>query len=682
MPPGAGAASPARATTARHAQDGLLPLPHARAPKTPQNAEDGARTNTAAEDQKLKSPADDATSEPSVRDIVRANAERAGARLRAEMLANARRDQASSSQTLEDQHKRVTAYLATTRSSEGPMLSAHARVEQLMEGFPSVKTMMDRSPGLRGMLGNERGLAELTRVLSNGGQGLAELAQSFGRLDANESGHAKSADDYIADLKILEQAKIELRTFQERQGNYITTGMAAPVVAPSADDDEQYLLNIGRGGMDEERPSVIDVHLRAQATNMDIAVPFVIAIVASTLAGLGLNLFYLLVCFITITTLILVAYRYARSQATYMYGKRNVGTASAMSVHAIVLACGLQFFVVYVPLFFGVAPMTCLITTFEFFFTPWLFYKTYVIGPGFVPTGGSDFASWAATMGRVSATQGGSSVAENASKMMINNRYCKTCHCARPLRSKHCSLCNRCVEKMDHHCPITMTCIGARNQRWFFMAALSMFIGQCGFLQVSHLYYRMLVDIEAPRVGGTGFMPTVVTHFYVVFNRPFGMILYALAIFFAFYCFIIVARMFIGICVNLTVNEMENAARYEYLQSGDADRPYRNVFDAGPRINCIQFWRDTDRKRDWDGFYIAAKQKQADLPVAPKFSYSWFHSTAPRFLRAVFKFHSDTVRSHGHGHSHGHSHGHGGGECQRGHPHSLNHSNHPVDSAV
>ena len=78
MSPGAGAAAPARTPTKRYAQDGLLPLNHARPPKTPQNAEDGARSNTAADDQNLKSPADDATNEPSVRDIVRANAERAG----------------------------------------------------------------------------------------------------------------------------------------------------------------------------------------------------------------------------------------------------------------------------------------------------------------------------------------------------------------------------------------------------------------------------------------------------------------------------------------------------------------------------------------------------------------------------------------------------------------------------
>jgi palmitoyltransferase len=547
--------------------------------------------------------------------------------------------------------------------------------------------MMDRSPGLRGMLGNERGLAELTRVLSNGGEGLAELAQSFGRVDAHADGRAKSAEDYIADLAILEKAKNELRTYSERQGNRGVDGAASTAAAPSADDDEQYLFDIGRGGMDEETPSVVDVYLRAHATNMDTAVPFVIAIVASTLAAIGLNLFYFLVSFATITTLVLVAYRHARLQATYMYGKRNVGTPSAMTVHAILLACGLQFFFMYVPLFFGDAPMTCFITATAFVVTPWLFYKTYAIGPGFVPTAASDFASWAATMERVSATQGGASVAENASRMMINNRYCKTCHCARPLRSKHCPFCNRCVEKMDHHCPITMTCIGARNQRCFFVAALAMFIGQCGFLRTSHMYYRMLVGIEGPRVGGTGFMPTVVTHFYVVFNHPFGMILYAMQIALTLYCFVIVARMSIGICVNLTVNEMENAVRYEYLQSGDANRPYRNVFDAGPRFNCIQFWRDYDKKRDWDGFYVAAKEKKADLPVAPKFSYSWFHSTAPRFWRWIFRIHSDTARSHGHVESdaHGQAHGKSRGVCsrrERDNLHMPRHPTHPGDSAV
>lgn len=82
---------------------------------------------------------------------------------------------------------------------------------------------------------------------------------------------------------------------------------------------------------------------------------------------------------------------------------------------------------------------------------------------------------------------------------------------------------------------------------------------------MSYLFYRMFVDIEVLCVGGIGFMFIVVIYFYVVFNCLFGMILYVIVFLFTIYCVGIFVRMFIGVCVNFIVNEMENVVRYEYF---------------------------------------------------------------------------------------------------------------------
>lgn len=601
-----------------------------------------------------------AAAEPSVRDIARESAERAGARLRAAMEVQARREAEMQAETLEDQHRRVVTYLAVNPAA-GPALRASDRIEAMLHNMPNVREAVTRSTALMRLMQSDRGLSRLLTTMERGGVDIAELAMNHVECEK------KTLEEYAEEAKILELARGELMQYQTRVEPPTPT-------EPTEAESERYLDSLKRGGENEASPSIVDVYFRAHASNCDVFIPFTMLLVIAGLAALGMPAHYWLFSVVVAVAWFVAAARHAMSQPTYGRGTPLVSVSMAMWVHALLVVTALQFFVVYFRMFFWQTPLTCVVTGAAFIITPWLFYKTYALGPGYLPTAASDFSSWSATMERVGATQGGKTPSENASLMMQNNRYCQTCHCARPLRSKHCPFCKRCVSKMDHHCPITMTCIGANNQRMFLSATSTMLLGQLGFLRCSYKYYRELVAFEAPRVGGEGFVPGVITRFYVFTDAPFGMTLFALQTFLALYCFMIVSRMALGVAANLTVNEMENAARYEYLKSDDPKRPFRNVFDAGPRINCLHFWRNVDVKRDWDGFYAAAKEDRADLPIAPRLSYTWFQTRGPKFLRGFCRLHSD--RAHGHGHSHGaHGHSHSGSGHGRQEPACAAHGN-------
>ncbi len=61
----------------------------------------------------------------------------------------------------------------------------------------------------------------------------------------------------------------------------------------------------------------------------------------------------------------------------------------------------------------------------------------------------------------------------------------------------------------------------------------------------------------------------------------------------------LVGRLAICIAGNLTINELLNSHRYDYMRRDDAT--FYNRFDQGPAPNCLQFW--TSKQVAWDEMY-------------------------------------------------------------------------------
>jgi palmitoyltransferase len=49
------------------------------------------------------------------------------------------------------------------------------------------------------------------------------------------------------------------------------------------------------------------------------------------------------------------------------------------------------------------------------------------------------------------------------------HRYCQPCGITKPPRAHHCRTCDTCVLRFDHHCPWIGQCVGAQNQKFFFV---------------------------------------------------------------------------------------------------------------------------------------------------------------------------------------------------------------------
>jgi len=309
---------------------------------------------------------------------------------------------------------------------------------------------------------------------------------------------------------------------------------------------------------------------------------------------------------------------------------------------------------------------------------PVFFLLTYVVGPGYVPrvTDTNEKDEWMRNMVRVANTYDveNGNVALKTSEMSQNGRFCNSCHLARPLRSKHCPFCQRCVYKMDHHCPIALTCIGAKNQKWFFFALLTCFIAACTFIRFDWLYINdsfLANRLEKPDEQ------RLYTWFRTLNESPMSTILFAVQVLGGFgYAGMLLIRQIFCAVSNLTTNEMSNSHRYEYLRMSKDNLAFMNPFDRGLAANFLAFLIEDNGLPDYDGRNVEARKGDEERIAEPKkYSYRWFHQRYPLFctfhneaksldpdVSACAHGHShDDQQHHHHHHHHRHSHSHDGG---------------------
>lgn len=113
----------------------------------------------------------------------------------------------------------------------------------------------------------------------------------------------------------------------------------------------------------------------------------------------------------------------------------------------------------------------------------WCYFMTVFTDPGSVPEhwrpaiDEEDLEAQAAPLsGTPRATTSSDAASVNGSAQFQDIRFCRKCSQYKPPRTHHCSVCGRCVLKMDHHCVWVVTCVGARNYKYFLLFLLYTFM--------------------------------------------------------------------------------------------------------------------------------------------------------------------------------------------------------------
>ena len=300
----------------------------------------------------------------------------------------------------------------------------------------------------------------------------------------------------------------------------------------------------------------------------------------------------------------------------------------AVAVAGMMVSGAALFLARLAPALSSTHPLTCALEASMFLLCPYVFWKTVVTDPGFVPLG--------------SSVGGKQNSGESSGGEEGGGKLCSTCACVRPLRSKHDPLLGRCIRKFDHYCPLVWNAVGEDNQGAFVLFCLTMWIGQLCFLSLSLTFLALegegplFVALNTPARG-------FVHHPVLAFNT--GMTA-ACTLFNTFLVF----RAFYGVAAELTSNEQANWPRYAYLQRppgpdaqpGELSFEYANPFDAGVVANARRFFFSRPGGVDWDfllsehcagrtqktpGFSVAAAQGALD---AFRLRMGWSRAARPR----------------------------------------------------
>ena len=616
-----------------------------------------------------------------------------------------------------------------------PSPDVASRFEEVARKFPKLRSFLGASSAARALIAEPRAMRAFLDVATGNNRGKRSIDDLI--MTANyDKIAALGADRERLSVELAAIAEVRDEIEKHKHGARWTPGCDPLPTEPDQWESEQFVAL----QMQEDAADTFTarMYLHAYGPQADVLVPFAALFVAAALAAAHVA-WYAWYPSLLFSLFFFNGLSRNAEQAPGTTRRGMLSLFGAATVHALMLFCGIQFLFVYVAKEkWATHPFVCVLGCVSFVTTEIAFARVYLLGPGFLPTANDPKTrdQWAGNMRRVSravaklklrgtaseASPAARSLAEAASLNALSDggRYCRTCHTARALRSKHCPFCDRCVSRMDHHCPIAGTCIGVRNQRHFAFALWDMALGQSIFLWCS---YTHLAALPGPWIlGGFTLDPWATTLFLVqCLATP--------------YCLMLALRMTGGIAANLTVNEMENAHRYEYLQEPDEgasafaraektssnsstreaetletlteEKPpkgYVNPFDRGVANNCLEFWRGHQERVDWDAQRAAVVLGEARW--SPRGSYAWLHKDGGRAGRAVpavqriVKMHvsaadaAERRRRHerGHGHSHdgepcdgdhgaeaeksasapepaarGHGHSHGGAPCDGNH---------------
>ena len=123
-------------------------------------------------------------------------------------------------------------------------------------------------------------------------------------------------------------------------------------------------------------------YFSAYGQNSDVLAPFIIFGVGAFMAMYAPVYLWLPVWFAVIG-LALQAARASAQLPGSRQGPKNL--FGAAMVHALIVYCGLQFALVYVPAQWSTHAGWCVVGLVSFITTPALLIRTYYLGPGFVP---------------------------------------------------------------------------------------------------------------------------------------------------------------------------------------------------------------------------------------------------------------------------------------------------------
>eukprot|EP00762_Andalucia_godoyi_P006992 ANDGO_07705.mRNA.1 Palmitoyltransferase akr1 len=163
-----------------------------------------------------------------------------------------------------------------------------------------------------------------------------------------------------------------------------------------------------------------------------------------------------------------------------------------------------------------------------------------------------------------------------------HHKFCVTCLCRRPVRSKHCRFSGFCVARYDHFCVWFNTAVGFKNHRWFMIYCVSHFFVDVGMILFCYDYI-MFEWGRNPTLGwGEAWFSVQPTVAYVLFyNVLVGLFTLAMSV------------SHISMMLNnSTSNESVDPARYT-LPDG------KWLYSLGWSRNWKQFWRVGRETVDW-----------------------------------------------------------------------------------